>query len=424
MTRSRNATTRIRVLTHCCVAHCRLSPSAAPAIDDGSNPRLTSDGWGGHRSNLFDLRTGHNIQFMALTSLTVCVDEQSAPTLAAVLKEMEFVPQVCNDLQGAAGLLAAQAFDIVLIDFSDEAAALQFTANIRKTAHNKTAQIVALIDARNNVRSLFSAGCNFVLYKPLSLETARDSLRAARGLMRREKRSSKRVRLNKKAAIAYASVENASATLLDLSETGVRIQSEKAVPQTCRVYFQFTLPGHASLVNIVGEVVWQDSVGRVGLRFANVPQASRKVLGEWLRSNGLTDAEAEAPSPQAQGDPETKRFGLGLLQASASDRRIKMRHTCQLGAEVYYDGSTVPNRCTLSDISTDGCYVESTAPFPAGTLVEIVVHTKALKLRVQGRVQTMHPGFGMGVELFLKTPEQKVHVNQLVDFAAQSGILA
>lgn len=363
---------------------------------------------------------------MALTSLTVCVDEQSAPTLAAVLKEMDFIPQVCGDLLGAASQLAAQSFDIVLIDFSDEAAALQFTANIRKTSHNKTAQIVALIDARNNVRSLFSAGCNFVLYKPLSLETARDSLRAARGLMRREKRSSKRVRLNKKAAIAYATVENEPATLIDLSETGVRIQSEKAVPPTCRVYFQFTLPGQVSVVNIVGEVVWQDSVGRVGLRFANVPQASRKVLSEWLRSNRMLEVASEAPPPQKQTDNETstKRFGLGLLQASASDRRIKMRHTCQLGAEVYYEGSTVPNRCTLSDISTDGCYVESTAPFPAGTLLEIVVHTKALKLRVQGRVQTMHPGFGMGVELFLKTPEQKAHVNQLVDLAAQSGILA
>ncbi len=362
---------------------------------------------------------------MALTSLTVCVDEQSAPTLMGVLKEMEIVPQVCEDLLEAAAQLAAEAFDIVLIDFSDEAAALQFTANIRKTSHNKTSQIVALIDARNNVRSLFSAGCNFVLYKPLSLETARDSLRAARGLMRREKRSSKRVRLNKKAAIAYATVENEPATLIDLSETGVRIQSEKAVPPTCRVYFQFTLPGQVSVVNIVGEVVWQDSVGRVGLRFANVPQASRKVLSEWLRSNRMLEVASEAP-PQKQTDTETstKRFGLGLLQASASDRRIKMRHTCQLGAEVYYEGSTVPNRCTLSDISTDGCYVESTAPFPEGTLLEIVVHTKALKLRVQGRVQTMHPGFGMGVELFLKTPEQKTHVKQLVDFAAQSGILA
>ncbi|HEY1802353.1 MAG TPA: PilZ domain-containing protein [Terriglobales bacterium] len=361
---------------------------------------------------------------MALTSLTVCVDEQSAPTLTAVLKEMEIVPQVCEDLLGAASQLASQPFDIVLIDFSDEAAALQFTANIRKTSHNKTAQIIALIDARNNVRSLFSAGCNFVLYKPLSVETARDSLRAARGLMRREKRSNKRVRLNKKAAIAYASVENAPATLLDLSETGVRIQSEKIVPATCRVYFQFSLPGQVSVVNIAGEVVWQDSVGRVGLRFANVPQASRKVLTEWLQSNRMLESAPEAPTPQTQTEPETKRFGLGLLQASASDRRIKMRHTCQLGAEVYYEGSAVPNRCTLSDISTDGCYVESTAPFPAGTLLEIVVHTKTLKLRVQGRVQTMHPGFGMGVELFLKTPAQKAQVKQLVDYAAQSGILA
>src|SRR6185437_11339343 len=120
---------------------------------------LTSDRRDGHRSNLFDLRTGHNIKFMALTSLTVCVDAQSAPTIATVLKELDIVPQVCDDLLGAAAQLAAQAFGLVLIDFSDEAAALQFPANIRQTSHNKTAQIIALIDARYNVRSLFPVGC-------------------------------------------------------------------------------------------------------------------------------------------------------------------------------------------------------------------------------------------------------------------------
>ena len=357
---------------------------------------------------------------MALTSLAVCVDTQSAEIITAILGEMGIRPQSCHDLVEAAAKLASESFDVVLIDFSEEAAALQFTANMRKTSHNKKAQIIALTDTQNNVRALFSAGCNFVLYKPLSPETARDSLRSARGLLRREKRTSKRVRLNNKAAIAYSNVENAPATLLDLSENGVRIQSEKAVPPSCKVYFQFALPGQVSTVRMSGEVIWQDSAGRVGLRFADVPQSSRKILNEWLRSNSMLEDEPGTPPQQAESG--TQRFGLGLLRASVSDRRIKTRHACQLGAEVYQEGSKVPHRCSVSDISIDGCYVESTNPFSAGTPIEIVVRTKDLKLQVQGKVQTMHPGFGMGVEFLLKTPEQKNQVKQLIHCAAQWGI--
>jgi CheY-like chemotaxis protein len=362
---------------------------------------------------------------MALTSLAVRVDADSSDILTPILEEMGILLVNCGDFSEAAARLATDAFDLVLIDFSDEATGLQFTTNIRKTAHNKKAQIIALINSQNNnVRSLFSAGCNFVLYKPLTKETAHDSLRAARGLLRREKRSSKRIRLNKKAAIAYSNVENAPATLLDLSDSGVKIQSEKPVPPKCKVYFQFSLPGQPSTVRMSGEVIWQDSIGRVGLRFADVPQSSRKILNEWLKANSVLENEP-APAAQAQESgpqPATRRFGLGLLHASLSDRRIKARHACQLGAELYKIGSQVPNRCNISDISSEGCYVESTAPFPVSTQLEIVVKVKNIKLHVEGKVQTMHPGFGMGIEFALKTPQQKEHVRQLIEYASQWGI--
>jgi hypothetical protein len=159
------------------------------------------------------------------------------------------------------------------------------------------------------------------------------------------------------------------------------------------------------------------------LRFADVPQSSRKILGEWLRANSILENEpVPSQTKESESQPTTRRFGLGLLHASVSDRRIKTRHACQLGAEVYKVGSNVPHRCNVSDISSEGCYVESTAPFPAATQLQIVVRVKSIKLEVEGKVQTMHPGFGMGVEFALKTPQQKEHVRQLIEYAAQWGI--
>jgi len=170
------------------------------------------------------------------------------------------------------------------------------------------------------------------------------------------------------------------------------------------VYLQFSVPGHASHVRLSGEAAWQDASGRVGIRFADVPQTSRHVLKEWLKAR-----QAEAALKDAN-----KPVGLGLLSVSASDRRVKSRLACRLGADVYSIGSNVPHRCSLSDIGTGGCYVETTEPFPAGTEVEIVVRTHELKLRVQGTVQTMHTGFGMGVQFTLNTSEERVQVEQLI----------
>ncbi len=357
---------------------------------------------------------------MGLTSLLVCADDQAVPILSRILSDLGIEVEPCGDSRSALTRLQAQGFDAVLVDCQDEQASLDLIVRARKMPTNQTALVVALVDGRNDVREVFAKGANFILYKPVSLERATNSLRAARGLMRRERRRNQRIALHTEASIAYASIEDAIATLLDLSEEGIAIQAERPLPPKCRVYFQFSLPGHVSAVRLSGEVMWQDSTGRVGVRFADVPQASRRILGEWLRAN--ISRPPQGGSPALPADPiqpprvAEQLGGLGLLSVSSSDRRGRSRRACRLSADVHRMGSSVPQRCTLSDISTGGCYVETTAPFPAGTGVDIVVRTAEMKLRVQGSVQAMHPGFGMGVSFSLQTAEQREQVQRLIAY--------
>jgi hypothetical protein len=58
-----------------------------------------------------------------------------------------------------------------------------------------------------------------------------------------------------------------------------------------------------------------------------------------------------------------------------------------------------------------------TAYFPKGTGLEIVVRTAELRLRIHGKVLSMHPGFGMGVEFSLRTDEYRKQVQQLIECA-------
>jgi len=206
-------------------------------------------------------------------------------------------------------------------------------------------------------------------------------------------------------------VEDAPVTLLDLSEDGLSFQSGKKLPAKGKIYFRFVLPGQLKWIQLSGDIMWQDSTGRSGIRFVDVPQSARRFLKEWLDLRASQDSGQLIVDVALEAPPGS---------SSASDRRVESRHACQLGADVYQIGSGVPHRCSLTDVSHGGCYVELPSPFPSGTGVEIVVRTSDFKFRSYGSVQVVHPGFGMGVEFSTHTPEQTNLVYRLIKIVQEN----
>jgi CheY-like chemotaxis protein len=353
---------------------------------------------------------------MALTSLLVCSDRHAVQVLSRILRDLNIAVEPCGDLRMARARLEDRHFDALLVDCQDGSAAVALIAQARDTP-NKTIVVIAVVSEEQEVRAIFAKGANFVLHRPISHERAAHSMRAARDLMRNERRVRTRIPVQADTSITYADKENVPAALLDVSEDGISLQSENKLPPYGKVYFQFALPGNASLIRLSGEVMWQDSSGRVGIRFAQVPGVSRRLLNHWLQAK-ISSSEVAASGSQGStgGDNPSLRLsaGLGLLSVSAGDRRNISRYPCCLGVKVYRTDSNVATRCTLIDVSPGGCYIQSNETFPSGTPLELVVRTDDLQLRVCGTVQSMHPGFGMGVEFTLRTEDHRKQVQQLI----------
>jgi Tfp pilus assembly protein PilZ len=363
---------------------------------------------------------------MALTSLLVCADAETVQVLSRVFQDSSIEVEVCGTLGAAQSWIDEQPFDVLVVDCHDGPSAAALIAHARKSSLKPSCIIIALVNECNEVKDLFALGTNFLIYKPVSRERALHSLYAARKLIREERRVQPRIPVRASASIAYPGKEDAAATVLELNESGLGIRTADNVPPSGKVYFQFTLPGQESVIRLAGEVMWRDAFGRVGIRFVNVPQSSKRLLRRWLEQQSSSAADDRSAANTDPGTNVNARLsaGLGLLSVSAPDRRNLSRRACSLGAEVYRADSKVPFRCNLSDISSGGCYVETTDPFPVGTEVMIVVRTHELKLSVAGKVQSAHRAFGMGIRFNLTTEDERRRVQELIARAKKETNLA
>ena len=355
---------------------------------------------------------------MVSTVLVVCSDAKTVQILGRILEDRGMRVQHCKDPHSAKALLSGQRFQAMIVDCEDEPAALSLLSAISAHPAQASSLVVGIVDDKSEVRNLFSHGVSFMLYKPVTAERATNSLRAAWPMLPGERRRKRRVSVATKAAISYATTEDLSAPMLNLSGDGVAILSSHQLPTPGRVYFQFSLPGHAAPVRLAGEVVWQDSRGRVGVQFAQVPQASRRVLDEWLQASLSQQPEnldlssaLETPDDQTN---EPQLLHLYQTVDPSAERRAQARQSCRFGVDVYRDGGRNRQHCTLTDMSVGGCYVETTQPLPAGSTVVLEVHTQEVKIRVPGKVKSMHPGYGMGIEFTSRTPEDKKQVARLM----------
>src|ERR1700733_2135220 len=232
---------------------------------------------------------------MKLTSILGCLDEEAAQVLGRVLEELSIGVETCPDVGRAAMRMAQQRFDVAILDCDAHAEVAGLLRETRVSRINDSTLAVAIVPSQESIRELFSLGVNFVLYKPVSYDRALSTLRAARSVMRKDKRRASRAQVHTHATVDYANVEREKATLIDIAHDGMSVQFGKKLPPTSKVYFQFVLPEQTSAVRLSGQVVWQDWNGRAGVQFVDVPKASRRLLDEFLTVS-LANSEGEGVS--------------------------------------------------------------------------------------------------------------------------------
>jgi CheY-like chemotaxis protein len=309
---------------------------------------------------------------MDLKALVLCTDDKIMRVLRRVLSDLEVDIETCTDADSAVRRLTRSRFEAVVVDCADEDLAARVLSSVRSAPCNKRAIAVAMIDGQTTVRSAFALGAHFVLYKPVNFERARSSFRAARALMKCERRRNVRVPIEFPVTL-IAGADQQRITTLDISEGGMAVRVPRFVPRSRGVRIQFTLPGVDYVINCAAEVAWKNPGSHTGVRFLELSREPRQQLKIWLARH----------SPEIEPDDP-------------------------------------PISCKLTDASAAACYLETSSPFPARTRVVLTTQAGGVRIPVEGVVRVMHPEAGMGVEFTQPTDEQRAQTEKFVQ-AVKAG---
>ena len=313
---------------------------------------------------------------MALKSLLLCSDEKIVRVLRRVLGDLEIEVELCLRAETALRKLTRQRFEAIIADLSDDGAS-EVLSSARNAPCNKQAVAVAIVEPIVGLKAVFQVGAHFVLYKPVSSERAKSSFRAARALMKSERRRNIRVAVEIPVVMRSSQAGgNIKVTTIDLSEGGMAIALPNRHRPTGRWEIAFSLPGTGRELEIPAEFAWESAKKQGGLRFVQPTEQARQQLQEWLRQN----------SPEAEQDDP-------------------------------------PIRCQLSDLSLGGCYLEISSPFPASSRVTLSMRAAGIEVRVPGLVRIMHPEKGMGVEFTQNTAEHRAALEKFLGLLTENRSL-
>jgi PilZ domain len=109
-------------------------------------------------------------------------------------------------------------------------------------------------------------------------------------------------------------------------------------------------------------------------------------------------------------------------QARPSNRRRLLRHKISFSLELHDERTNIPLRVSATDISGNGCYVETILPMAVGTVLKAEFWVEAERVNTTAVVRTCDPGVGMGIEFLTLSPDLQERFQHLLDKLDPAGI--
>lgn len=217
---------------------------------------------------------------MAIQALIITRDQHVFSLLVPVLQGQGMKVEGCFNPGETLRKLQKNKFDAVFIDCGSTPDALDLLEALRHGKSNRRAIAFAITDDPHDSGRAFAAGANFIIEKPVTPDRVERSLRAAHGLIVRERRRYFRHPVDAVVTIELPDGKAMKWNALDVSEGGMGMLAPETNEVSGTVRVQVRLPQAIDLIEGKAEIRWCRT-GKVGVQFTTLRPSSRVELDRW-----------------------------------------------------------------------------------------------------------------------------------------------
>jgi len=233
-----------------------------------------------------------------LSALLVSDDARVLALANKIFDEYGFEVSAVSTVRAATELIRSGSYDLGIYD-NDIPGVFELTG--KKAGANP--RVIFAMVGRPTGNDIAGRRVHFIMQKPFNADFFLRSLKAAYGVMLREKRAAFRQDVSIPAISAKLFVDGdnqqslAGVTILNLSKTGLGMMAGRMLPLGSTVQLSFPMPETHELVNLAGTVMWACDNGRSGIRFNHAPAAEQKKLTSWIESKLPMETELVPHQP-------------------------------------------------------------------------------------------------------------------------------
>jgi hypothetical protein len=136
-------------------------------------------------------------------------------------------------------------------------------------------------------------------------------------------------------------------------------------------------------------------------------------------------APAEKPPEEIHHQAHSKEASSSQAGTGHSERRKSPRHSCNGSVRLQETAGGTSSWAPFTDISMHGCYIESTAPYSVGTVLDLKLEVEGFRIEAVGEVRVAYPGLGMGVSFNRISELDRARLRELLAaFSPRSRLVA
>jgi CheY-like chemotaxis protein len=214
-------------------------------------------------------------------ALLASADLVTVRQFSIALRELSISTDVCQKATDAIRLLNHRKFDAVVLDLQLGQQCGLILDGLNLSLSNRTAVTFAISGSDGDAALALHRRTGFVFGRPLSSQSIRSTLKAAYGLILRERRRYFRCPISHPVTILRRNMPEVRGRSVNISEGGMTVAISFLLNAGERVQVHFTIPGHKVPFMAESEICWVKT-GRVGVRFVSISREHKSEVQEWL----------------------------------------------------------------------------------------------------------------------------------------------